>query len=170
MNSISILLSELARCRRQVAQFFSFTVAYFLSRTLFDQTGRLTRLPSSLHALKVMLNFLSIMWNSGTRGFLHPQTTSTLFVSLVTQILMEHPGSFPSTLLCDTLLTALANVEILRVDPTFGDVKIIWKDQSIWQIGLAAGCSNLISACGYAVEPDLPQRPLIILQPLSLNT
>jgi hypothetical protein len=146
-NPIPTLPPELARCRRQVPILIPLAVTYVVSRTLFDQTGRLTLLQSSLYASKIILNFLSIMWHSGTRGSLHPQTTSSLLVSLVTQIAAERRNSLPYKLLCGPLLVALAAMETLRVDPAFGDVKVIWKDPPIWQAALASGSSNLVVSC-----------------------
>jgi hypothetical protein len=147
-NPITTPSLEIARCRRQVPPLAIPAVTYIIFRTLFDQTGRLTLLRNSLNSSKVILSFLSIMWHSGTRGSLHPQTTSSLLVSLVTQMAVECRGSLPSKILCGPLLVALSVMESQRVDPAFGDVKVIWKDPPIWQAALTAGSSNLIVACG----------------------
>jgi hypothetical protein len=117
---------------------------------MVEESGQLTVKSSALHSMTLMLGFLATMWHSDTRGSLHPQTTTSLFALLVQQFIVQMPTCLPSQMLQDTLLTALATAEALRVDPAFGDVPVSWEDETIWRLSLRSGSTNLVSSSEFS--------------------
>ena len=87
-----------------------------------------------LHDAKLALNFLTIGFQNGPRGFLRGQTVSLFLASLVEHLPREHPDSLPSTILCDSLYSALATLEALRSHVSFKDVCKLWEDRALWQM------------------------------------
>ena len=95
---------------------------------------------------KLVLNFLTILWRRGFRERLLGQTMSTFINLLVDHLSHEHPHSLPSVLLCDSLLIALATLDVTKAGRSFG-VNKLWEDETIWQLAMEFCCSNLPIAC-----------------------
>jgi hypothetical protein len=115
-------------------------------RTLLDRSGSPSPEDEHLHFAKLMLEFLALIWQSGTRGFLHTKTVSELFSSIVDQLAQEFPTSTHGVTLLATFLTTLAVVETLRSTATLGDVNKVWQDDTLWQLSFRVGCSDLVGA------------------------
>lgn len=119
------------------------------SRKLVEDTGRLSLEGDNLLAAKLMLNFLAILWHSNTRGCIHRQTVSPFLSLLVERLSSEHPDSLPSLMLRDSLLTTLATMEVLRADPTFGEINKFWEDETICRIAMESGLPDLFVSCEF---------------------
>jgi hypothetical protein len=97
----------------------------------------------NLHETKLALDFLTISWQKGSRGFLCGQNVSLFLASLVDHLSRENPDSSPSTILCDSLLSTLATLEAVKSDASFSDVCKLWEDETLWQVAMNSRRSNL---------------------------
>jgi hypothetical protein len=113
------------------------------SRLLLDTPGHATAEDGRPRHVKVMLDFLTIVWYSGVQGLLQTETITDLFSSLAAQLETSSPHG---SMLLDTFLITLATVEILRATASFGDVNKVWQDDMLWQLSVQFRCSDLFGA------------------------
>jgi len=103
-------------------------------------------------ATKSILNFLTIMWRSGTEGGIHHHTLSCFLTPLVNWLSNAPQGCISIHILLDSLLTALAALEGLRsgVMSTNANKFRLWDDKLIWQLAIDSPRSNLVVAAAFA--------------------
>jgi hypothetical protein len=108
-----------------------------------------TLLENDLLATKNLLNFLTIMWHSGTEGGVHHHTLSCFLTALVNWLSNESREPLSVKILFDSTLTALAALEGLRSGPMSNDVNKFrqWDDETVWQLAVGSSRSDLVVAC-----------------------
>lgn len=116
---------------------------------MLDKTGQFNTKETNLLAGKLILDFLALLWHSNSRGYLYPQTISSLLFTLVDRLSQEHPSSLPSQFLRDSLVTTLATLEVMRSSPAFSGINKVWEDEALWQLAIRSGRSNLVTACEF---------------------
>jgi hypothetical protein len=117
---------------------------------------------SDLLATASLLNFLSIIWHSGTEGGVHHHTLSCFLTALVNRLSIErHQKSNLMEILLDSLLTALATLEGLRCGLTSNNSEKfrLWDDESIWKFAIDSSPSDLVVAC----QSDRQTTPFVFL-------
>ena len=114
------------------------------ARNLVSDAGRCSVEENKLLAVKVVLNFLTIIWHNRMRGCVHRQTISPFIASLVDLLSHEPPDSMSSIILRDCLLTSLSAIES---DPAIDTLNNFMQHEAPWKLAMETACSNLVVAC-----------------------
>jgi hypothetical protein len=95
---------------------------------------------------KYLLDFLTILWWRGCHEHIPAQALSMLLSLLVDLLSQEKPDSVPYVILCDSVLTMLAVLEMTRSDRSLG-INKLWGDEAICRIAMAYHRPDLPVAC-----------------------
>jgi hypothetical protein len=115
-------------------------------RSMLSGAGAFNSEADNLLPAKYLLDFLTILWWGGCRNHLPGQALSMYLGLLVDLLSQENPDSVPCALLCDSLLTTLAVLEMTRSEWPAG-INKLWEDETIWRIAMAHDRSDLPVAC-----------------------
>jgi hypothetical protein len=110
-----------------------------------------------LLATKSILNFLTLIWRSGTEGGIHHHTLSCFLTPLVNWLSNEPRECTSTHIVLDSLLTSMAALEGLRSGLTSTDANKfrLWDDEAIWQLAINSSRSNLVVACQSSITKYL---------------
>lgn len=95
-------------------------------------------------SIALMLKFLTIVWHNNIPLPLHQNVISP-FLSDLVDYLVENPS--PCRALVCSLVIALSTLEFLFADPAYEKVVKLWNFETLWQLTILCGPSDVLAAC-----------------------
>ena len=111
--------------------------------------GRAPLARDEIYYLKNLLNFLTVIWHSGTNGGIHRHTVFCFLSPLVNWLAIEPRDSRPLHWLLDSVFTAFTAFQGLQAkaiaveDGKFGS----WDTEALWKLATNWGRYDIVVAC-----------------------